>query len=150
MTGKEATVPDDHRPYPRRFALVGIALAIGVLGCSSSQADSDAGWQTLEVTATSFTLAEEETKQGNIGLTAFGDQLEPGDKAIAVSRDLIRLGLTHGTKVRVEGLPGTYTVQDKMHRRWRNKIDILFKKRKRALEWGRKNIEIQYQVADAG
>ena len=127
----------------------GIPLALAVLGTSPAHADSAATWETLEVTATSFTLAEEETKQGNIGLTAFGDQLEPGDKAIAVSRDLIRLGLTHGTKVRVEGLPGTYTVQDKMHRRWRNKIDILFAKRKRALKWGRKNIEIQYLVAGA-
>ncbi|WP_353160704.1 3D domain-containing protein [Salinisphaera shabanensis] len=137
-------------PSLRRPWLAGVVLAIGVMGCTSGEADSAVTWETLEVTATSFTLAEEETKRGNIGLTAFGDQLEPGDKAIAVSRDLIRLGLTHGTKVRVEGLPGTYTVQDKMHRRWRNKIDILFTKRKRALEWGRKNIEIQYQVADAG
>lgn len=136
--------------YPRRSWLAGLVLAIGAMGCSSSEADSATSWETLEVTATSFTLAEEETKRGNIGLTAFGEQLEPGDKAIAVSRDLIRLGLTHGTKVRVEGLPGVYTVQDKMHRRWRNKIDIFFSKRKRALEWGRKNIEIQYQVADAG
>jgi len=137
-------------PSLRRPWVAGVVLAIGVMGCTSGEADSAVTWETLEVTATSFTLAEEETKRGNIGLTAFGDQLEPGDKAIAVSRDLIRLGLTHGTKVRVEGLPGTYTVQDKMHRRWRNKIDILFTKRKRALEWGRKNIEIQYQVADAG
>ena len=136
-------------PSPRRLWFVGVVLVIGVMGCTSGEADSAVTWETLEVTATSFTLAEEETKRGNIGLTAFGDQLEPGDKAIAVSRDLIRLGLTHGTKVRVEGLPGTYTVQDKMHRRWRNKIDILFTKRKRALEWGRKKIEIQYQVADA-
>ena len=137
-------------PSLRRPWVAGVVLAIGVMGCTSGEADSAVTWETLEVTATSFTLAEEETKRGNIGLTAFGDQLEPGDKAIAVSRDLIRLGLTHGTKVRVEGLPGTYTVQDKMHRRWRNKIDILFTKRKRALGWGRKNIEIQYQVADAG
>jgi len=75
--------------------------------------------------------------------------LEPGDKAIAVSRDLIRQGLTHGTKIRIEGLPGTYTVQDKMNKRWRNKIDILFRKKTRAREWGRQKVEIEYQVADA-
>ncbi|MAS11597.1 MULTISPECIES: 3D domain-containing protein [Gammaproteobacteria] len=136
--------------FPARGAwIAGLAMVFGVMGCASEEADSAVAWETMEVTATSFTLAEEETKRGNVGLTAFGDQLEPGDKAIAVSRDLIRMGLTHGTKVRVEGLPGTYTVQDKMNKRWKNKIDILFKKRSRALEWGRQNIEIEYQVADA-
>ncbi len=145
----EASMKETFSHASRWRWLGSIALAMAVGGTTPVYADSAANWETLEVTATSFTLAEEETKQGNIGLTAFGEQLEPGDKAIAVSRDLIRLGLTHGTKVRVEGLPGTYTVQDKMHRRWRNKIDILFAKRKRALKWGRKNIEIQYLVADA-
>ena len=135
--------------FPTRNAwIAGVALAFGVMGCASEEADSAVAWETMEVTATSFTLAEEETKRGNVGLTAFGDQLEPGDKALAVSRDLIRMGLTHGTKVRVEGLPGTYIVQDKMNKRWSNKIDILFKKRARALEWGRQKIEIEYQVAD--
>lgn len=128
--------------------LAGVAAVVAAMGCTSEDADSAVNWKTMEVTATSFTLAEEETKRGNIGLTAFGDQLQPGDKAIAVSRDLLRKGLTHGTKVRIEGLPGTYTVQDKMNRRWRNKIDILFKKRSRAREWGRQTVEIQYRVAD--
>ncbi|MES1924206.1 hypothetical protein [Salinisphaera sp. T31B1] len=102
------------------------------------------GWQTMEVTATSFTLAEDETKRGNVGLTAFGDLLEPTSKAIAVSRDLLRKGLSYGTKIRVEGLPGVYTVRDKMHRRWRDKIDILFARKKRALEWGRQTVTIRY------
>lgn len=129
--------------------LSGAVLMLGAIGCASEEADSAVAWETMQVTASSFTLAEEETKRGNIGLTAFGDQLEPGDKAIAVSRDLIKQGLTHGTKIRIDGLPGTYTVQDKMNRRWKDKIDILFKKRSRALEWGRQKIEIEYQVADA-
>jgi len=101
-------------------------------------------WQSMEVTATSFTLAEEETKKGNAGLTAFGDLLKPTSKAIAVSRDLLRKGLTHGTRIRVEGLPDVYTVRDKMHRRWRDKIDILFAKRQRALNWGKQTVTIQY------
>lgn len=126
-----------------------LLLTIAIAGGVSKAADSTVSWETMQVTASSFTLAEEETKRGNIGLTAFGDVLEPGDKAIAVSRDLIRQGLTHGTKIRIGGLPGTYTVQDKMNKRWRNKIDILFRKKTRARKWGRQKIEIEYLVADA-
>lgn len=140
------------RPRPGSVLhwLAGSVLALGLIGCGSEIADSAVTWKTMEVTASSFTLAEEETKRGNIGLTAFGDRLKPGAKAVAVSRDLLRRGLSHGTKIRIEGLPGTYTVQDKMNKRWRNKIDILFKKKARAREWGRQKVEIEYQVADAG
>ena len=66
------------------------------------------GEPSMEVTATAYTMRAEETKQGNIGLAAWCDQLEPGMKAIAVSRDLIDEGLTHRTEVRIEGLEGTY------------------------------------------
>lgn len=139
--------------YKRRVSAVWfgatLLVALVLMGCVSEKADSAVAWETMQVTASSFTLAEDETKRGNIGLTAFGDVLQPGDKAIAVSRDLIRQGLTHGTKIRIEGLPGTYTVQDKMNKRWRNKIDILFTKKKRARQWGRQKVEIEYLVADA-
>ncbi|GAL15331.1 hypothetical protein JCM19233_6349 [Vibrio astriarenae] len=37
-----------------------------------------------------------------------GDRLKPGMKSIAVSRDLIALGLTHNQEVRIEGFEGTY------------------------------------------
>ena len=82
-----------HRSSEFYLWLIGMVIAFGAMGCASEEADSAVSWETMDVTATSFTLAEEETKRGNIGLTAFGDQLEPGDKAIAVSRDLIKAGL---------------------------------------------------------
>ena len=71
---------------------------------------------------------------------------QPGMNAIAVSRDLIKKGLTHGTKVRIKGLPGVYIVRDKMAARWKNKIDIYMGKDvTAALEWGmRHDIEIEY------
>ncbi|GAB3672991.1 3D domain-containing protein [Salinisphaera aquimarina] len=133
---------------PAGIAVTIGTLMLGMIGPGTGHADDTASWETMEVTATSFTLAEEETKRGNVGLTAFGDQLKPTSKAVAVSRDLIDEGLTHGTKIRIEGLPGTYTVQDKMHRRWRDKIDILFAKKQRARNWGRQKVEIQYLVPD--
>lgn len=149
MGSMEKMMMRKYHPDALASWLMATMLVLAVIGCASEEADSAVAWETMQVTASSFTLAEEETKRGNIGLTAFGDVLEPGDKAIAVSRDLIRQGLTHGTKIRIEGLPGVYTVQDKMNKRWRNKIDILFRKKTRAREWGRQKVEIEYQVADA-
>ncbi|WP_027178925.1 3D domain-containing protein [Maridesulfovibrio bastinii] len=76
---------------------------------------------------------------------AWGDKLKPGIKAIAVSRDLLKKGLTRGTKVKIEGLKGEYTVLDKMNRRWRNKIDIYFGvDLEAAREWGKRKVEISW------
>lgn len=103
------------------------------------------------VTATAYTMAEQETKEGHIGLSAWGDQLKPGIKAIAVSRDLIPKGLTHGTKVTIEGLDGEYRVLDKMNRRWTDKIDIFMgHNRQRALNWGRQDVTITWAVSEKG
>ena len=140
-------MPYAYRPYSSQILIAALLLTLGVvLTTPAALAASKPGWQSMEVTATSFTLAEEETKKGNVGLTAFGDLLKPTSKAIAVSRDLLRKGLTHGTQIRIEGLPDIYTVRDKMHSRWRDKIDILFAKRQRALNWGRQTVTIQYQA----
>src|SRR5690606_22973291 len=78
-------------------------------------------------------------------LAAWGDTLVPGMKAIAVSRDLIEAGLDYGTAVRIEGLDGIWYVRDKMHRRWRNKIDIYMgEDRQAALDWGRRRVIIHW------
>jgi 3D (Asp-Asp-Asp) domain-containing protein len=66
-------------------------------------------------------------------------------KAIAVSRDLIGMGLTHGTKVRIEGLPGKYVVRDKMHRRWTRRIDIYMGDDvEAARNWGKREVRIRW------
>lgn len=100
--------------------------------------------QSLEVTATAFTSSRSET-DSTPNITAWGDRLKPGMKCIAVSRDLIKLGLKHNTKVKIEGLDGEYIVLDKMNKRWKKKIDIYMgKDRKKALEWGKKKVTIQW------
>ena len=104
------------------------ALALGCLAfvwaCASKPVPDSAGAErTLQVTATAYNSLAGQTS-GDPALAAWGDRLEPGMRAIAVSRDLIELGLTHRTEVRIEGLPGTWLVLDKMHRRWRRKIDV--------------------------
>lgn len=107
--------------------------------------DRGPGPQTMEVTATAYTMREEETKKGNIGLAAWGDQLEPGMKSIAVSRDLIDDGLGHMTEVKIDGLEGTYIVRDKMNKRWKKKIDIFMGLDvKKAREWGKKKVTIHW------
>ena len=80
-------------------------------------------------------------------ITAFGDSLKPGLRYIAVSRDLLKLGLKHNTLVKVEGLEGTYIVKDKMHYRWKNKIDIYMGTDINvAKKWGRRKVNISYRV----
>ncbi len=119
------------------FAVVVMVIVLGACDMRNEQ--------SMEVTATAYTMREAETKKGNIGLAAWGDQLVPGMKVIAVSRDLIPKGLTHETKVSIDGLPGTYVVRDKMNRRWQNKIDIFMGKDvKAARRWGKRKVVIRW------
>ena len=90
-------------------------------------------------------LLSESAEGGDPTLAAWGDRLEPGMKVIAVSRDLLRKGLTHRTRVRIEGLPGEYVVLDKMNKRWRRRIDIYMGvDREAALAWGVRTVRIHW------
>ena len=100
----------------------------------------------LEVTATAYNSVKSQTL-GVPNITAWGDTLVPGMKSIAVSRDLIAKGLKHGTMVRIDTFSDTFYINDKMHRRWKNRIDIYMgKDAKIAKEWGRKKIKIEFAV----
>jgi 3D (Asp-Asp-Asp) domain-containing protein len=101
----------------------------------------------MEVTATAYNSHLSQTS-GNPWITAWGDTLHPEMKAIAVSRDLIDSGLTHGTRVKIDGLPGNYIVRDKMHWRWQRKIDIYMGTDvEKAREWGRQTVTIRWKTA---
>lgn len=122
----------------RCLPLIMSVLLVPQFGCAKNET-------VREVTATAYTLSEAETKVGNVGLAAWGDRLTPGMKAIAVSRDLIEHGLTHGTEVTIDGLEGVYVVRDKMNKRWQNKIDIFMGNDvERAREWGKRTVIIRY------
>lgn len=100
----------------------------------------------LEVTATAYNSHKSQTS-GNPRIAAWGDTLEPGIKAIAVSRDLLDSGLTYGVRVNIEGFPGEYVVTDKMNRRWKKKIDIYMGNDvDKAMEWGRKTVTITWRT----
>ena len=75
---------------------------------------------------------------------AWGDKLRPGMRAVAVSRDLLALGLERGTRVEIDGLSGEYVVMDKMHRRWTRRVDLFMGKDvQRALDWGKRRMRIR-------
>jgi len=103
-------------------------------------------WDSLDVTATAYNSLAYQTNS-NPHITAFGDSLIPGLKYIAVSRDLLKLGLKRNTPVKIEGLEGFYLVKDKMHYRWKKRIDVYMGiDVKSAKQWGRKRLCIEYGV----
>ncbi len=95
----------------------------------------------IRVIATAYTSHRDQTDRTPF-LAAWNNRIRPGMKIIAVSKDLIRkYGITNGTRVKISGLPGTYVVRDKMHPKWRRKIDIYMgTNRRRALRWGRRSV----------
>jgi 3D (Asp-Asp-Asp) domain-containing protein len=103
-------------------------------------------WDSMIVTASAYNSTVAQT-DGNPHITAWGDSIKPGMKYIAVSRDLLRKGLKHDTPVVIEGFEGLYFVKDKMHHKWRNKIDIYMGNDiKAARQWGRRKVCIDYRL----
>jgi 3D (Asp-Asp-Asp) domain-containing protein len=103
------------------------------------------GKHKLRVQATAYSSHVGQTDSTPF-LAAWNNRLRPGMKAIAVSRDLIKkYGLGNGKKVRIQGLPGYYTVRDKMNKRYTKRIDIYMgTNRRKALRWGRKRVIIYW------
>lgn len=129
-----------HQSIQRILIRLGLAcfiLILPALGCTRAN-------RTLEVTATAYNSLPAQT-QGNPNLTAWGDTLAPGMKAIAVSRDLLAMGFSRGVKVTIEGLPGTYVVMDKLNKRWKMRIDIYMGiDKKAAKQWGKRQVKISW------
>lgn len=103
-------------------------------------------WKELTVKVTAYNSLAYQTSP-NPEIAAWGDSLKPGMKCIAVSRDLIKLGLTRNTPVKLHGFEGIFLVKDKMHGRKKNQIDIYMGvDKKKAKRWGVKHLKIQYAV----
>ena len=108
----------------RRFVITTISVLVLLCASLSTAAAESVEWKELSVSATAYNSVPWQTTAEKPSIAAWGDELRPGMRAIAVSRDLIRQGLTHGARVKIEGMPGVYVVRDKMNSRWSNKIDI--------------------------
>jgi len=132
----------------RKYSLIiGLIIFISCADKKREKKDSFI-WKSIKVTATAYNSFANQTSS-NPHITAWGDSLKPGMPYIAVSRDLIKLGLTHNTPVKLEGFNGAYLVKDKMNRRWKNRIDIYMgEDLKKAKNWGRKKIMIEYGILD--
>jgi len=103
------------------------------------------GKRKLRVTATAYSSHAGQTDKTPF-LAAWNNRIRPGMKIIAVSRDMLtRYGLRNGSKVRIGGLPGYYTVRDKMNKRYKKRIDIYMgMNRRRAMRWGRRSVTLYY------
>jgi len=124
-----------------RSSLIWPVILICGLAASAS---ADSVERTLVVTATAYDSLPEQT-DADPHLAAWGDSLAPGMKVIAVSQDLIPLGLDHRTSVKIKGLPGVYLVLDKMHERWEERIDIYMGlDLDAARTWGKRQVEISW------
>jgi len=67
-------------------------------------------------------------------------------RALAVSDDLFESGIGFGARVEIEGLPGEWIVMDRMHSRWRRKIDVyLGNDLEAAKRFGKKRVRIRWQ-----
>lgn len=100
--------------------------------------------RTLVVTATAYNSFPRQTNS-EPWIGAWGDPLEPEMNVIAVSRDLLDEGLTYGTEVEIEGVPGVYRVLDKMGRRWTRRIDIYMGEDVAAARrWGVREVRIHW------
>jgi len=119
------------------ISIIILSTAIMITGCSDNT-------NSMQVTATAYTSHAGETDDTPT-LAAWNEHLKPGMKAIAVSRDLLKAGLTHGTEVSIEGLSGTYQVLDKMNKRWTKRIDIYMGiDTDAARKWGKQTVVIHW------
>jgi len=84
-------------------------------------------------TVTFYTPCQAETDDTPY-ITASGVRVRLG--ICAVSRDLERYGFTFGRTIYVEGL-GSFEVQDRMHRRWQRRVDILVMHKRDARRLGK-------------
>ncbi|WP_237066618.1 3D domain-containing protein [Microbulbifer guangxiensis] len=122
-----------------------VFFVTAVLAGSLSLSASAAVEKTMTVDATAYNSVPGQTDD-DPWVAAWNNRLRPGDKVIAVSRDLEKHGLTNGAKVKIEGLPGTYTVRDRMNKRFKNRIDVWMEKDiKKARQWGKKKLKIVYK-----
>jgi 3D (Asp-Asp-Asp) domain-containing protein len=122
----------------------GSAASAGVAMTPHPLAESELQGPLL-VEATAYNSVAGQT-EGDPEIGAWGDRLDPGVNSVAVSNDLVELGMKRGSRVRIEGLPGVFVVLDRMPPQWQRRIDIhMGESVGAAKEWGRRKVRIYWQ-----
>ena len=136
------------RSVSRRLGCLSSILLLFLTYCKQKPTEAPQHqWIPLTVTASAYNSVAWQTDSISPAVAAWGDTLKPGMKCIAVSRDLLNLGLQHNTMVKILDWPDTFLVKDKMNRKWKNRIDLYMGKDvKAAREWGKREVQIQYAV----
>jgi len=124
-------------------------LSAFVAACAGSRPEltPTAPARELVVTASAYNSTVAQT-DSDPTVTAHGIHLVPGLQVIAVSRDLEAMGLRAGTRVQIEGLPGVWTVADRMPKRRHRAIDVYMGLDvSRAREFGRQQVILRWPVS---
>jgi len=139
--------------FRRRW--LGFGFVLLAAGCASSTVVRPAppppaprapgAFHELLVTATAFNSVVGQT-DAQPTLTASGEHLRPGLRALAVSADLERAGLRFGTRVEIDGY-GEWVVLDRMAPRWRRKVDLYMGNDEAAAErFGKRQVQIRWRL----
>jgi len=122
-----------------------IAMALSLVACGD-----DPEMKCMEVRASAYNSVASQTRLGTDGnITAWGDTLKPEIPSVAISRDLIDSGMVHGTMIYIEGFKEPFKVNDKMNRRYKNKIDLhLGTDVKAARNFGNQKLNICFEVPE--
>ena len=122
--------------------LLGCCFVLG--SCANVASWPHAPARAMTVTATAYNSLPGQT-HGDPHDGAWGDRLMPGTRAIAVSRDLVALGLRRGARLRIAGLPGEWVVLDRMPSRWTRRIDLYMGRDVEAARtFGRREVQITW------
>lgn len=118
-------------------------LAALVYVLSPLLSDIDLVEDAKRVTATAYTNSVAET-DNTPNITSTGKRVQSG--YIAVSKDLLK-EIKYGSYVYIPNIPGKniFKVEDTMHPRKKNTIDIFMKSKKLAMIFGRKKVTL-YQL----
>ena len=112
----------------------------GILSYALGQDYSGQPFRTMTVHATAYTAREEECNS-QPWVTASGTPSRVG--VIAVSRDIEQIGIKLGDLVIIKGM-GLFRVEDRMNKRWTNRIDILHANLKAARRFAKREVEIMW------
>lgn len=120
-------------------------VAVAVIAACISACESNKPERSMIVTVSAYNSVPSQTNSQPT-VAAWEDELKPGMKVVAVSRDLLEEGLTRGSVLEIEGLQGKYVVLDKTADRLTKRVDVYMGLDvEAAKEFGVKQLQISWR-----